>query len=124
MPSKLDLGKMMTKSRELAYFTCGYEQNHNCLQREAFGVIAKVEDFLVNNRLPFIQSALATACRHSQGVTLQSTVELKPNSTTGRVCTLRTADSFAFVLKLWELLKPYNDAFGQAMLCLYTAGTQ
>lgn len=29
-----------------------------------------------------------------------------------------------FAQKLWELLKPYNDAFGEVMLCLYTAGIQ
>lgn len=73
--------------------------------------------------LSFIQSAPATACRHSWGVTLQGMMGLQPNSTTGRACTERTANSFAFVQKLWELLKHYNDAFGQATLCLCAAGT-
>lgn len=104
-------------------YTCGSEGERNCLAEEVFGVIAKVGDFLVNNRLLFIQSARATACRHSWGVASRGTVGLEPNGTTGRVCTQRTANSCAFVLKLWELLKPYNDAFDQTTLCLCTAGT-
>lgn len=96
---------MMTKKKAINYFTCGYAKEHNCLPREAFGVIAKVEDLLVNNRLPFIQSALATACRHSWGVTLQGMMGPQPNGTTGRAYTQRIANSFVFVLKLWELFE-------------------
>lgn len=44
---------------------------------------------------------------------------LQPNSTTGGA-----ANSSAFVQKLLDLLKPRNDAFGQAKLCFYAAGTQ
>lgn len=45
----------------------GLTSSKNCLPKETFSVIANVEDFLVNSRLPFIQSARATACRHSWG---------------------------------------------------------
>lgn len=43
-------------------------------------------------------------------------------STTGSASKLRAASSFAFVLKLWGLLKPYNDPIGQAVLCFHTVG--
>lgn len=43
--------------------------------------------FQANNRLPFIQSAHATACRHSWGVTLQCMMGPQPNGTTGGACT-------------------------------------
>ena len=81
------LGENDDKEKVINSFTCGYEYEHNCLQRGAFGVIARVEDFLVNNRLPFIQSARATACRHSWGVTLRGTMGPRPKGTTGRACT-------------------------------------
>lgn len=105
------------------YCTCGYELEHNGIQREAFGVYAKVEDFLVNERFVFHPVCSSNSLQTFMGVTLQGMMELQPNSTTGRACTERTANSFAFVQKLWELLKHYNDAFGQATLCLCAAGT-
>lgn len=39
-----------------------------------------------------------------------------------RLFAQRIAKSSAFLLKLWELLRRCNDAFGQATLCWCSAG--